>query len=440
MAPDRRLRSHDRWIVRIEQTGSLLYDRVQHCYLRCDWAETFLLTAAATIPLPAARRLLGREIGPARAVAAAAALRSIGMFRRSQRFAGRIVDLTATPGAFTAPLVAHLGLTHACNFACRHCYARAGRRRRGELDRQALEQLFDQLRDVGCCKIVLGGGEPFLRDDLPAVVAAANQRDLDCYVHTNGSLLRRSLVQRLALAPPVGLAVSLDGPDAASNDAIRGRGAFAAACRGLALLRQHYPPGFNINFTVTPGNAHQAGRMVDLAARAGAAVLLLRPAYPAGQATRHVGVTCDRATFAAAVAAARQRAAERGGGVDVDATHPDEIGIPAFDGFGCVAGRVVLGIAPDGAVSPCLNLPAAFAAGTVRSAPLIEIWRHGESFRALRRLRAPAVCRRCDRYPSCRGGCRTRALADRGAIDERDSWCAIDAAGSPANFPGARIR
>jgi len=419
-----------RWVLRIEPSTSLLYSHSSHQYLRCDRAETFLLTAAATMPVEVAQRVLAREVGDQRARRALKALRTKGLFRRSQRFNGRILELPATAGAFAAPLVAHIGLTGACNFSCRHCYARLERAPVATPDLATLVRLFDQLHDIGCCKVVLGGGEPLLRADFSDVVAAARRRGLDCFVHTNGSLLQRSVIEQLALSPPAGLAVSLDGPDAVSNDAIRGAGAFVAARRGLTLLRRHYRPGFNINFTVTPGNAHLAGRMVDLTERVGARVLLLRPAYPAGQALRQHGIACDQATFAAAVEIARRRAEQRG--VDVDAALPSARAIPGFDGFGCVAGRVVLGVAPDGSVTPCLNLPTRFAAGNIASTPLIDIWRRGASFRALRRLRRPTQCRHCEHYASCRGGCRTRALVERGAIGERDSWCALVDAAMPA--------
>ena len=88
-----------RWVLRIEPSTSLLYSHSSHQYLRCDRAETFLLTAAATMPVEVAQRVLAREVGDQRARRALKALRTKGLFRRSQR-------LTAASSSYR-PLPAH---------------------------------------------------------------------------------------------------------------------------------------------------------------------------------------------------------------------------------------------------------------------------------------------------------------------------------------------
>ncbi|MBI5497701.1 MAG: radical SAM protein [Deltaproteobacteria bacterium] len=408
--------------LRVEAQGPpLLYDRAAHAYTRRTAAEAFLLTAAQDIGADSAVALLADRTDGDTATDTARTLRELGALDDDGVFAGRVVEPPEVPGAFGAPLVAHLGVTLACNYSCAHCYSSSGRRAPGELTLDEIRALTGQLAAAGCMKLVLGGGEPFLRRDLAAMVRHAHGLGVDAYVHTNASLLRDEALSELARCPPAGLAVSLDGPDPATNDAIRGEGTFASTLRGMERLRTAYPPGFNLNVTITPHNAATTPGLVELAHRVGARVLLLRPAYPAGEARHDDSLTCDRDTFARAVDAARPRAEALG--LALDAPHPHEQGIPGFDGFGCVASRVVLGIAPTGDVTPCLNLPGSFIAGNVRTSSLAQLWAGGSTFLDLRAAAPGPYCATCLHYETCRGGCRVRALHVGGGLSDPDGWC-----------------
>lgn len=407
--------------LRLEAEGALLYDRRAHQYFPLSAAESFLLTAVQEVPLAQAMKHLTKAVGAKEAKKTKASLIESGELTAKGAFEGRIVDCKQLAGAWGAPLVAHLGTTLACNFACNHCYSSSGKRAADELTFAEIQGVVDQLAEMGCQKLVLGGGEPFLRDDLPAIIRYADTKAVDCFVHTNGSKLTPKMLAELNDCPPAALAVSLDGPDAETNDAIRGAHAFERAMKGIATLRKSYAPGFNLSVTITPKNALLAPKMVELAHAHGAKVLLLRPAYPAGEAMLEPGLVCDRDTFAKAIDLARVRAAELG--VTVDAPHPHEQGVPDFEGFGCVAARVVLGIDPRGNVTPCLNLPDSFLAGNVRKAPLLKLWRGGRPFVAVRAQTPNDQCQRCRHFDTCRGGCRVRSLYVGNGLNGPDSWC-----------------
>ena len=407
--------------LRVEANGALLYDRRAHQYFPLSAAESFLLCAVQEVPLKKALTHLTKAVGKKEATATHEALRESGELDDDGRFTGRIIDTKQVAGAWGAPLVAHLGMTLACNFSCHHCYSSSGKRAADELTLPEIQTLIEQLAEMGCQKLVLGGGEPFLRSELPAVIRFADRFGIDCFVHTNGSKLSAKLLTELAECPPAALAVSLDGADEASNDAIRGAHAFKRAMQGVELLERHYPPGFNLSVTITPRNATQAPQMVELAHEHGAKVLLLRPAYPAGEAMAEPELVCDRDTFARAIDLARARAKELG--VTVDAPHPHEQGVPDFEGFGCVAARVVMGIDPRGNVTPCLNLPDKFFAGNVRTQPLLKLWRGGRPFVAVRAQTANAQCASCRHFDTCRGGCRVRSLFAGNGLNGPDSWC-----------------
>jgi len=403
----------------VEPAAALLYSRRTHAYSRLTQREAFLL--ACDLSIDDATAALAQVVGVEEAQLARSVLEAEHAFSDTGMFAGRVVEHTDAPdGAWAAPLVAHLGVTLACNFSCAHCYSSSGKRAPGELTLAEIRDVIQQLHAMGCQKLVLGGGEPFIRKELAAIVKSADGLGVDAYIHTNASLIKREVLDQLAACPPAGLAVSMDGPDHTVNDAVRGDGAFEKTRKGLELLRAHYPPGFNLSMTVTPGNAHVANAMVDMAQDAGARTLLLRPAYPAGQAADG-DIWCDRDTFARAIDLARARAVSLG--MQLDAPHPYEQGIPDFEGFGCVAARVVLGITPTGDVSPCLNLPDGFLSGNVKQTPLLDLWRGGSSFARIRDQHGNAQCDSCAHQDTCRGGCRVRALHVGNGLEGPDAWC-----------------
>lgn len=408
------------FLLRLERGFGLLYDPRDHEYHRLNSEHVFLLLASATIGLDAATAMLQAERGEYEALAGTEALRRRGFV--ADRFEGRVVDLEHTGPGYSAPLAAHLGVTTACNFSCNHCYSSSGRRSPGELKLDECLRVVDQLSEMGCMKLVLGGGEPFLRGDLLELIGHANTRGVDTFIHSNGTLLDERLLARLVECPPTGLTISLDGARPETNDAVRGPGTFARILESLTRLRTSYSPGFALSMTITSVNQHDTADAVELAHRVGATMLFLRPPFPAGNMLDNEHLMVDLPSFWKALELAHARAGALG--VTLNAPMPGGPVLPTdFEGFGCIAAHVVLGVRPEGDVTPCLNLPTEFVGGNVRTSSLLEIWRHAQSFTSLRGLAPNPDCATCKHYRMCRGGCRIRALHASGSIDGPDSWC-----------------
>jgi 7,8-dihydro-6-hydroxymethylpterin dimethyltransferase len=63
-------------------------------------------------------------------------------------------------------------VTGRCNLNCPFCFAQSGNNS-PDPTLENLSESFEYLVENGCTFIQLSGGEPTLRDDLPAIVAAA---------------------------------------------------------------------------------------------------------------------------------------------------------------------------------------------------------------------------------------------------------------------------
>ncbi len=126
-----------------------------------------------------------------------------------------------------------------CNLACRYCLTSSSPASpKRELDAALMLDLVAEAKVLGFRAVGITGGEPFMRADMPEVVAAV-ARHLPVVVLTNGTLFTERFVTRLAPlgALPAALQVSLDSADAATNDALRGRGTHARVLAGIRRLR-----------------------------------------------------------------------------------------------------------------------------------------------------------------------------------------------------------
>jgi radical SAM protein with 4Fe4S-binding SPASM domain len=88
----------------------------------------------------------------------------------------------------SAPYRMDLALTYRCNNACAHCYnARA--RNYPELTAEKWYSVMDKLWDLGIPHLVFTGGEPTLREDLPALIKYAEHKGQITGLNTNGRKL-----------------------------------------------------------------------------------------------------------------------------------------------------------------------------------------------------------------------------------------------------------
>lgn len=141
-----------------------------------------------------------------------------------------------------------------CNLACHHCLVSSSPTNRTHemLTMADVRPRLDEAVRLGVREYYFTGGEPFLNPELEAMLAATLELG-PTTVLTNGLLLdpaRCGRLATLAAGSPysLDLRVSLDGLDAATNDAIRGEGTFD---RALQAVRELHRVGLDPVLTVT---------------------------------------------------------------------------------------------------------------------------------------------------------------------------------------------
>ena len=122
------------------------------------------------------------------------------------------------------PFILFWEVTRACALACRHCRAVAQPRAdQDELTPEEALRLVDEIAELAPAMLVLTGGDPMMRRDLPEIIAAAAGRGLR--VGLSPAATARLLHADMAALKQAGvssLSLSLDGATAESHDRFRG--------------------------------------------------------------------------------------------------------------------------------------------------------------------------------------------------------------------------
>jgi len=155
-------------------------------------------------------------------------------------------------------------LIRRCNLACQHCYSiSADIDFPGELSTAEIYSTMDDLKAFGVPVLILSGGEPLLHPEIFAISSRAKALGFYVGLSTNGTLIDRSLLPRIAAIGYDYVGVSLDGMRATHDRFRRKAGAYDASLAAVRLLRG---AGIKVGlrFTLTQDNAHDLPALLDL--------------------------------------------------------------------------------------------------------------------------------------------------------------------------------
>jgi MoaA/NifB/PqqE/SkfB family radical SAM enzyme len=173
------------------------------------------------------------------------------------------------PRLHVKPLVAELFLTDNCNLKCISCACWRTVTRQ-ELSTDEWKDVIAQLADVGVLKVNFTGGEPLLRSDAPEIMRYARDRGIHTmHLNTNAVLLDERRRTAVLDAGVRSFNISVDGPNAAVHEEIRGvRGSFDKTVGNLRLLlaeQKRLGLKVRMNFTVMRSNVRELPDIARLA-------------------------------------------------------------------------------------------------------------------------------------------------------------------------------
>ena len=320
-----------------------------------------------------------------------------------------------------AVVSAYLHVTQRCNLNCVGCYSLDNQRNQlADASLDHIKHALDELSEAGLTTLIISGGEPFLRSDLPDIVAYAKR---DCGIKaitvlSNGLCMTEAALA--ALAPNVDcVSVSFDGCSASAPAYIRQEQRFDELVEAVGMVREAGIPAHIIP-TVHAKNLDDLSDYVclskELDATLNFSLLTCAPddelasLLPDEASLRRLGASMLTLDDGKPILA-------------MDA--PVALNLTAKKC--CGAGFKAVSVSADGTLYPChmLHRPE-LAMGNIFTSTLSEALASDISarFKAMNADKFDG-CSECRYMRICGGGCRARSLFGSGSLESKDSYCAM---------------
>jgi len=155
------------------------------------------------------------------------------------------------------PKSVDLSITNRCNLRCSYCYHFTSESDSGsDLSTGEWLSFFEELNRCAVLDVVIGGGEPFLREDFRELIEGVVKNRMRFAILSNGTLITDEMAEFIASTGRCNFVqISIDGSFPGSHDAFRGDGNFARAVAGLKHLQNHKIP-VTVRVTIHRHNVH----------------------------------------------------------------------------------------------------------------------------------------------------------------------------------------
>lgn len=321
-------------------------------------------------------------------------------------------------------------ITLACCFSCAYCGSCGGRARENELTTEECISISEQLKELGCRRVSMIGGEVFMRPDWREIVRSLTSRGISTCIITNGFRMTDEIVSSLKALNIESVAVSVDGPEEI-HDAFRQKGSYKRAFEAITTLSGAGIP-VSVISALRADNAPHIREFYETLKNYPIFAWQLQACSPMGNADKNrVDVVFDAAEVIRFVNETAPDAPFAVGVADnIGYFTPEEGNIRgqrgAFFG-GCGAGLTTIGIDSVGNVRGCESMyDDAFIEGNLRKRSLEDIWTDPEAFGYNRKF-APdmltGACSNCPFGDVCAGGCRSYNYFTTGKLYE-NALCA----------------
>lgn len=333
-------------------------------------------------------------------------------------------------------------VTHKCNLKCRHCYADAGQPYQGELSTEEAMDVIEQLREVGEPLLFISGGEPLMRKDIFNILSESVRSGMRVILSTNGTLIDDEIADKIVEVGVHYVTIPVYGP-AQFHDYYTGiEGSYKKALNALKLLKERKIKT-GLKTVVTRNTYKYIKYLFDLANEVGATLVYMCDLIPTGRAglireerldkdswkhlmdeiiekillnNKYSNIEIDIGAHPSAAIYTMLKLRDMGYDVDQAIKKMEEKReSPVGQGF--------LSISPTGNILLTNFIPW-LVIGNIRKIKLVDALSNPVYQKLGNPNNLRGLCRKCEYRFLC-GGCRAKAVIDRGDIFEEDSSCLI---------------
>ena len=414
-----------RYIIRKEFFGALVYDRAMDSYLALD-EELYEI-----LQLPIEELISNDEMYE---------MLSTEEFITQNR-KNYICHENAFDGeTLSSPARIHFYYTTACNMNCKHCFTKKSNVG-DEMSFSEKCAMIDQMKNLGINEILIGGGEPFVKDDFLDFVEYTLSQGIATKVFTNGVLISEEICRRIADWDLAYMSISVDGTTEEEYESVRGIRALHKVRDSIKRVKAMCKFPMAISVTVNNNNYQNAEKYLEFAHSCGVDRVKVRPTKPSGNIFDNPDVYLTPERYLEFITTMQRVWNEKYNSEfrldfswgdsrlyynpETNAMEVADIIFP-YEGYGCFAGKGSMVVSANGQVSPCGFLPVGmqFHEGdNIKEKTIKDIWDTGVKFKRLRTLQGNPTCLNCKYYGVCRGGCIARIIYAGRKITDVDPWC-----------------
>lgn len=314
-------------------------------------------------------------------------------------------------------------LTNACNLRCRYCFNLD----REDAPRVPLDDICAILKAAyqrGNRYVSITGGEPFLYKQIFEVLDYTHDLGYWINILSHGGLLDQARIDRLKKYWRLRIRISLDGPDRATHDHLRGQGTFDNTMSKIDLLIEN---GINVGVgvTVSEHNLEYVEDMLRLCIDKGIAFVRFSPVARVKKGKdAHVTASLHEQLLESIVGLTIKYQDR------IDLSHADlpqaTASIDVLTTRRCMAGKNFFGITPDKKIVPCPlishhpDIPSVY-------------FENGESFERLgqemdalfagMKNKLGGICGTCEFREVCYGGCLAEKISFERKLNDEQPVC-----------------
>jgi len=311
--------------------------------------------------------------------------------------------------------------TTRCNLHCRHCGSDCTMSG-GEKD-MPFEDFLRAFDTIPADKrshpftVVITGGEPLLRPDLPEIGKELRRRGVGWSIVSNGWLYDEEMHRRLMAAQMGALTISLDGLEE-DHDWMRGRpGSYARAINAIAIAAKQHRLNFDVVTCVNQRNLPHLQEIHDKLAALGVRQWRIFTIIPIGRALDHPELHLTDAQFVQLMdfIAQKRKTNQELKTQDsklktLNVTFSCEGYLGPYERkvrqtpYFCHAGINIASVLIDGTICACPNIDRQhFGQGNIYTDNLWEVWNtRFQSFRH-RDWARQGQCKHCKAFKDCLG-------------------------------------
>lgn len=416
-----------RFIGRKEHFGSVIYDREKADYIPFDHDATEIFELSEKKNPDQIFKALEERVQQKSYDTFIQLCQSIEILDAKGKFTGTFIGRDwSREGYLSAPLRVYFSSTKGCNFKCRHCFSSSGDAYPDELTTAEIKKMIDEMANLGCFELSIGGGEPLLRPDLADIIGHANLRGVSIRISTNAAAATKEVIKKLKTVKIRSLKISMEGASEKVYDYVRGKtGSFRKALRGIKNLKELGVPIY-LQMVFMKPNVSELPSLIRLGEKIKVEKVLLETIMPVGRAAQNSQLLLDADEANRLWEAALKIQKNTFLKIEIPHYVPFRAGQNLmFEGFGCKCGTLICHVDARGTVAPTGFLKDVLPAGSLRQKTLKQIWDSSPVMNQFRGFEGNETCTACNYFTSCRGGCRARALLMDKNINLPDGNCAI---------------